>query len=122
MMDGSHLSEAHAATPAWATLFVGREQEITRATRLLATDARVISLVGIGGIGKTRLAIEIVNRLGDRLRVVFVAFAAVRDPSLMLPTIAETIGVAPHEDGPLAGILARLGDERTLLVLDNLER
>jgi predicted ATPase/class 3 adenylate cyclase len=102
--------------PVQPTPFVGRERELAEVLALLDTH-RIVTLTGPGGSGKTRLALqaaaESVDQYGDG--VWFVSFAAVRDPELIEPTIAQVVGGPDDLHEFLAG-------KRTLLVLDNLEQ
>jgi predicted ATPase len=84
---------------------------------LLRSGARLVTLSGPGGSGKTRLAIEAAAELvGDfRNGVFWVGLATLRDPALVLPTIAQAIGA--HEELP-----AHIGQREQLLLLDNLEQ
>lgn len=109
--------------PRLRTSFVGRADEIAAAVALLAEGVRLLTFVGPGGIGKTRLALAVVARLDATVTggPAYVALAAVRDPALVLPTIAEAVGARVDERGPLAGIVERIGVGRRLLLLDNVE-
>ncbi|WP_344095400.1 ATP-binding protein [Microbacterium deminutum] len=85
---------------------------------------RLITLVGPGGIGKSRLAIEVARLASDRFdRVTFVPLEHVRDPDDVLPAIARELGVRAGDDLPLVERLARArAGRRDLLVLDNFEQ
>src|SRR5262245_30640753 len=102
--------------PVQPTPFVGREGELAEVLALLEVH-RLVTLTGPGGSGKTRLALqaaaESVEQYGDG--VWFVPLAAVRDPQLIEPTIAQVLGGPDDLHDFLAG-------RRTLLVLDNLEQ
>jgi predicted ATPase/DNA-binding response OmpR family regulator len=104
----------------WDGGFVGRERELAEATRLLRLG-RVVTLVGPGGIGKTRIAIEIAARLGAELAdgPVVVELAAVDDQDL-LPAVARALGLAVGPD-LMVELATALRTRRGLLVLDNLE-
>jgi predicted ATPase/class 3 adenylate cyclase len=114
--------------PAPRTSFVGRSRELDEIDRLLGDpDCRLLTLVGPGGVGKTRLALEAAARLVDRYPhgVHFVSLASVASPELLTPSLAESLQFAV--DGAHSGFSAReqlldyLSERSTLLVLDNFE-
>ncbi|MEX2315413.1 MAG: TIR domain-containing protein, partial [Thermomicrobiales bacterium] len=86
---------------------VGREQELAELRQLLATE-RLLTLTGPGGIGKTRLAIEVARSVADTFPngVAFVDLAPVRDPERVIPAIAEALGIREDGSRPLAATLA----------------
>ncbi len=108
-----------------STSFVGRTGEISMLQELLhRPDARLITLTGPGGSGKTRLALRTAaGALGDFADgVFFVPLAAVADPDLVPSSIAATLGVREREGRRLAETLKEhLRDKTILLVLDNFE-
>jgi predicted ATPase len=108
------LSNANLPRP--ASSFVGRGREVAQLTTLLR-DARLVTLTGPGGSGKTRLAIEAASELvGEVLHGVFwVGLATVRDPDLVEPTIAQALGAQ-------AELSLHVGEKEMLLLLDNLEQ
>ncbi len=103
--------------PRPASSFVGREREIEELTALLEGGARLVTLTGPGGSGKTRLAIEVAGELVPDLKagVFWVELAGLRDPDLVLPTIAQTLGARQ-------GLHEHIGERELLLLLDNLEQ
>jgi predicted ATPase/DNA-binding CsgD family transcriptional regulator len=109
--------------PADTTSFVGRRREVAEAKRLLA-DTRLLTLTGVGGVGKTRLALRVA---ADVLRafpdgVWFVELAAVAEGDLLVRSVIDVLGVSEGSSRPPADILSDyLADRQVLLVLDNCE-
>jgi predicted ATPase/DNA-binding winged helix-turn-helix (wHTH) protein len=109
--------------PTPVTSFVGREAELAALARLLR-EARLVTLTGVGGVGKTRLALEAGRQaLGElAAEVRFVDLSPVGDPSAVTRTVAAAFGLADEHDTPLEDVLAaQLRDEELLLLLDNCE-
>ncbi len=108
---------ANTNLPRPASSFVGREREIGEVAAALRDGARLVTLTGPGGSGKTRLAIEAAAELvGDfRAGVFWVGLATLRDPALVVATVAQAVGA----QGPLA---THIGEREQLLLLDNLEQ
>lgn len=105
------------------TSFVGRESEIAEMTRLLTTT-RMLSLIGPGGIGKTRLAMELGARLLDRYAdgVWVITLAPLTEPSLFLQTVAAGLGLRDQGSRPIEEVLLEhLRQKHLLLILDNCE-
>jgi predicted ATPase len=100
-----------------ASSFVGRGREVADVVALLRDGARLVTLTGPGGSGKTRLSIEAAAELvGDHKAGTFwVELAPLRDPSLVTAEIAKTLGAAD-------GLADHVGEREMLLVLDNLEQ
>jgi predicted ATPase len=112
--------------PVTTTSLIGREQDVVDVSALLQSPGvRLVSLTGPGGVGKTRLAIAVAERLdgGYARGAVFVPLASVAEPALVLPRIAAVLG-APVDGArrPLDVLAEHVADAPTLLVLDNLEQ
>jgi predicted ATPase/DNA-binding SARP family transcriptional activator len=112
-------ARTRAALPVWPTPFVGRAGEISEVRELLSDGHRLLTLVGPGGVGKTRLAVEAADGLGARFAdgAFFVPLADVRDAAAIRPAIAETLDVRAGES-----LDAFLRSHELLLVLDNFEQ
>jgi predicted ATPase/transcriptional regulator with XRE-family HTH domain len=112
-----------AALPESFTSFVGRTWEIAEVARLL-TAARLLTLTGPGGIGKTRLAVEVARTLapGFSEGVVFVDLAGVTDSREVLPALARALGLQVRDDDPIERALSDHLRGPRLLLLDNFEQ
>ena len=112
--------------PMQPTPLIGREHNvITVCKRLLQPELRLLTLIGPPGIGKTRLALEVARQTLDEFAdgVFFVALAPITDASLVLATIAHTLGVLDvGPQTPLERLKVFLRDKQMLLVLDNFEQ
>jgi len=109
--------------PATLTSFIGRERELSDIGALL-DQARLVTLVGVGGTGKTRLALEVARGLLATYPdgVWLVELAALADPGLAPETVISALGLAAlAEQGPVATLLQRLQSKQLLLILDNCE-
>jgi predicted ATPase/DNA-binding CsgD family transcriptional regulator len=121
----SRRSFAAVPLPAALTPLLGRDQEIAALTALLDRPAvRLLTLLGPGGVGKTRLALAVaavaVERFADGAG--FVSLAAVSDAALVPSAIAQPLGIRETGDRPLSETLTTsLQGTNLLLVLDNLE-
>ena len=111
--------------PAQPNEFFDRVRERADARGLLARDdVRMLTLIGTGGTGKTRLALQFAAEVIDRFPngVFFVSLAPVRDPELVVPTIAQTLGLREQSgETLLATLIEYLRGKAMLLVLDNFE-
>ena len=110
--------------PHQLTSFVGRRREIDEVKGRLA-DTRLLTLIGPGGTGKTRLSIQVASEVLQEFEdgAFFVPLAPIFDPELVMTTIAKTLGLAEQPTRPTIETLAEyLQDKRLLLVLDNFEQ
>ncbi len=103
--------------PRPASSFVGREREREDVVRKLQSGTRLLTLTGPGGSGKTRLALEAAAELVPAYKagVFWIGLAALREPSLVTETIAQTLGAKD-------GLVGHIGEREMLLLLDNLEQ
>ena len=112
--------------PSGNTAFIGREKAVATVRNLLnRQDIRLLTLTGPGGVGKTRLALEVAAAQSDRFTdgVFFVNLAPIREPEFVLPTIAQALEIKEVGEYPLLEVLkASLRAKQLLLVLDNFEQ
>ena len=112
--------------PVQPTALIGREREVATVREcLLEPETRLLTLTGPGGTGKTRLALQVSAEVLEAFPdgVFFVNLAPISDPALVLPTIAQTLGVTEAGSQPLRDTLhAFLHDKQLLLLLDNFEQ
>lgn len=107
------------------TPLIGRDRDVAEVvTRLQLPNVRLLTLVGPGGIGKTRLAVEAARELHHSFPdgVHFVPLAPLAEPGLVAGAIAQVVGVREEALQPLADrLMDRMGYKQLLLVLDNFE-
>jgi predicted ATPase/class 3 adenylate cyclase/DNA-binding CsgD family transcriptional regulator len=112
--------------PIQPTTFIGREQEIAAVQQLLQReDVRLLTLTGPGGSGKTRLGLQVAAELSESFAggVFFVDLAPLRNPSLVLSIIAQTLGIQEAAGQSLLERLVEvLQQKQLLLLLDNFEQ
>jgi predicted ATPase/class 3 adenylate cyclase len=112
--------------PIQPTVFVGRQAELGEINNLLIADTiHLVTLIGPGGTGKTRLALQSGAELFDRFvdGTYFIDLAPVRDPDSVLATIARTVGLSESSNGSMLDELkGQLREKTMLLLLDNFEQ
>jgi len=120
------LDNRSDSLPVQPTALIGREDEVATIGQLLRRqDVRLVTLAGPGGTGKTRLGIQVASELRDVFveGIFFVSLAPINDPLLVMPTIAQALGIRDKEGPPLSARLAEVLQQRqVLLLLDNFEQ
>jgi predicted ATPase/class 3 adenylate cyclase len=109
--------------PTQLTTFLGRQRELEEAAALLES-ARLLTLTGPGGTGKTRLSLQLAADATERYHdgVYFVPLGTIGDAALVLPTIAQALGMPDPGGGALERLAEQLRGKQILLVLDNFEQ
>jgi predicted ATPase/DNA-binding XRE family transcriptional regulator len=123
--DDGPLAARTGRLPVSPTVLVGRDEDLEALDRLLSEGARLVTLTGQGGVGKTRLAVEVAQVQAARFAdgAAFVDLAPLHDTGLVLPTIAHAVGINEASGETMHETLqAFLRDRRLLLVLDNFEQ
>lgn len=106
--------------PARLTEVIGRDADLAELDDRLAS-ARLVTILGPGGVGKTSVAVTLAGRVADRYPggVAFVDLSSVTNPRLVGPSIADALGI---DSVTIAGIVEHLGSSAVLLVIDNVEQ
>ena len=122
----SQTSHTSRSLPVDTTSLVGREKVIEAVAELVErTDVRLVTLTGPGGIGKTRIAVAVGERLHNHFDAgtVFVPLASVTESNLVLESIGRAVGAdMAGASSPLAALVEQFCDGAWLLILDNLEQ
>ncbi len=116
---------ASSALPVLPSALVGREQDIASVIECLTGENRLLTLTGLGGVGKTSLAVECGHRLQSRFPggVAFVPLAQLTDPGLFLESVVQALGLRDAAGRSLRDVLvAALQDRQMLVILDNFEQ
>jgi predicted ATPase/class 3 adenylate cyclase len=112
--------------PLQPTPFIGREKEVEAVQQLLLRESsRLVTLTGPGGVGKTRLALQVAADQASHFTdgTWFVSLAPISDPDLVIPAISLTLGLREARDqAPLEHLKRSLHEKKTLLLLDNFEQ
>jgi predicted ATPase/DNA-binding CsgD family transcriptional regulator len=122
MAPSKPVGSGRGVLPAELTSFVGRRRELAETRRLLG-GSRILTLTGVGGVGKTRLALRMAAEVRRTFPdgVWFVELAAVQDPQLVANTVANTLELRQVSAEPAADLAAYLEGQQLLVVLDNCE-
>ncbi len=124
LMAAGTTDRISSTLPTQATGFVGRRRELANLDAVLDDDARLITVTGAGGVGKTRLAVQAAAHASGRYPdgVFLVELSPLRDPGLLAATVAARLGLPAEDDRPqLAALLDYLRDRTLLLILDTCE-
>jgi predicted ATPase/class 3 adenylate cyclase len=112
--------------PQQLTSFIGREEDVGVITKKMRDpDIHLLTLTGIGGVGKTRLSLQVGHQLLNAFPngVFFVSLVGIRDEHLVLPTIAETFGLEETAESDSLELLKNhLSSRKMLIILDNFEQ
>jgi predicted ATPase/DNA-binding SARP family transcriptional activator len=122
-LDLARTPDLRNAVPSAPNPLIGRERELADLHSLISRpDVRFVSLTGAGGSGKSRLALELAHALEGEFAngALLVELGSLSDPDLVIPTIAQALGLEPGRDA-MSTLTAALASRELLLVVDNLE-
>ncbi len=111
------------SAPRYLDVLVGRDDDMERLTALLANGTRLLSITGPGGVGKTRVAAELVGRVHPWFRdgVGWMSMASVGPGNVLLPAAAAALGARLEPGGPIGSLVEQLADHHQLIVFDGSE-
>ncbi len=119
------VATGYGRVPTFVTPFVGRKKEIALlAERLRDPQCRLVTVIGMGGTGKSRIAFEVANQYASLFRdgFAFIPLSAVESPAMLPQAIADALKIPPTEKTPLVERIASfLADREMLLILDSFE-
>lgn len=123
----AHVIDPAVATfrlPSSRTRIIGRQDELARISQLIDDGQRLVTLVGAGGVGKTRLALAVAEGQRSRFqgRVGWVSLGELSDPDLLLDAFARSLDIATSGRSALDALVAALGTDPVLIVVDNMEQ
>lgn len=125
-----YVPDKPETTPIWKiptsfTLFLGRDQEIASIAKFLRRpEVRLLTILGTGGVGKTRLAVEAARKMQDDFPagICFVSLAAIHDSALVISTIAKELHIRDNQERTLIeNLYVFLKEKQFLLMIDNFE-